>query len=95
MIFKGDNVIAFMLNIAKGKTLPGHTHQETTLLLQVLDGSATVIWDGVETDLEVGQLMEIDGEEHMQVLNTGEDVLRLFVTISPMGSESFAKDANI
>lgn len=34
MIFKGDNVIAFMLNIAKGKTLPGHTHQETTLLLQ-------------------------------------------------------------
>lgn len=61
----------------------------------MLEGNATVICDGVETDLEVGQLMEIDGEEHMQVLNTGEDVLRLFVTISPMGSESFAKDANI
>ncbi|MDF2590160.1 MAG: Cupin 2 conserved barrel domain protein, partial [Anaerocolumna sp.] len=28
MIFKSDNVIAFVLNIAKGEILPGHTHLE-------------------------------------------------------------------
>ncbi len=26
MLFKSDNVIAFVLNIAKGEILPGHTH---------------------------------------------------------------------
>lgn len=95
MIFKSDNVIAFILNIAKGEMLPGHTHLETTLLLQVMEGSAKVITDGNETSLKVGELMQIDGQESMQVINIGEDVLRLFVTISPMGTEAFAKDANV
>lgn len=95
MIFKSDNVIAFILNIAKGEMLPGHTHLETTLLLQVMEGSAKVITDGNETPLQVGELMQIDGQESMQVINIGEDVLRLFVTISPMGTEAFAKDANV
>jgi hypothetical protein len=39
--------------------------------------------------------MQVDGQESMQVINTGEDVLRLYVTISPMGSEAFATDANV
>ncbi|HCX61652.1 MAG TPA: cupin [Clostridiales bacterium] len=95
MIFKSDNVIAFILNIAKGEMLPGHTHLETTLLLQVMEGNARVITDGNETPLQVGELMQIDGQESMQVINIGEDVLRLFVTISPMGTEAFAKDANV
>jgi len=95
MIFKSDNVIAFILNIAKGEMLPGHTHLETTLLLQVVEGNARVITDGNETPLQVGELMQIDGQESMQVINIGEDVLRLFVTISPMGTEAFAKDANV
>ncbi len=95
MIFKGDNVIAFVLNIAKGEMLPGHTHLETTLFLQVMEGNAKVVTDGNETPLNVGELMQIGGQESMQVINTGEGVLRLFVTISPMGSEDFARDANI
>ena len=36
MLFKSDNVIAFILNIAKGEILPGHTHLESTLFLQVI-----------------------------------------------------------
>lgn len=95
MLYKSDNVIAFVLNIAKGEVLPGHTHLESTLLLQVMNGSAKVITDGNETALQVGELMEVDGQESLQVINTGEGVLRLFVTISPMGSEAFATDANI
>ncbi len=95
MIFKSDNVIAFVLNIAKGEVLPGHTHLETTLFLQVLEGNAKVVTDGKETMLQVGELMQVDGQESLQVINTGEDVLRLFVTISPMGLEAFATDANV
>ncbi len=95
MIFKSDNVIAFILNISKGEILPGHTHLESTLLLQIMEGSAKVVTDGKETSLQVGELMQVNGQESLQVINSGEDVLRLYVTISPMGSDAFATDANV
>jgi len=95
MLFKSNNVIAFVLNIAKGETLPGHTHLESTLFLQVMEGNAKVFTDGKETSLQEGELMQVDGQESLQVKNTGEAVLRLYVTISPMGSETFATDANV
>ena len=95
MLFKSDNVIAFILNIAKGEILPGHTHLESTLFLQVMEDNAKVFTDGNETSLQVGELMQVDGQESLQVVNTGDDVLRLYVTISPMGSEAFATDANV
>lgn len=95
MIFKSDNVIAFVLNIAKGEILAGHTHLESTLFLQVMEGNAKVVTDGNETALQVGELMQVDGQESMQVVNIGEGVLRLYVTISPMGSEAFATDGDI
>ena len=95
MLFKSDNVIAFVLNIAKGEILPAHTHLESTLFLQIMEGNAKVVTDGKETPLQVGELMQIDGQESLQVINTGEVVLRLYVTISPMGSEAFATDANV
>jgi|LSQX01.1.fsa_nt_gb quercetin dioxygenase-like cupin family protein len=95
VIFKDEKVIAFILNIAKGEMLPGHTHGEVSLLLQILDGSATVITDSLETALEPGELMKVEGSEKMQVINQGEGTLRLFVTIAPMGNEAFARDADI
>lgn len=95
MLFKSDNVIAFVLNIAKGEILPAHTHLESTLFLQVMEGYAKVVTDGNETSLQVGELMQVDGQESLQVINTGEDILRLYVTISPMGLEAFATDANV
>ncbi len=95
MLFKSDDVIAFVLNIAKGEILPGHTHLESTLFLQVMEGNAKVITDGNETSLQAGELIQVDGQESLQVINSGEEVLRLFVTISPMGSEAFATDANV
>lgn len=95
MIYKSENVIAFVLNIAKGETLSAHTHLESTLLLQVMGGGAKVSTDGTETPLNMGELMQVDGQESMQVENIGDDTLRLFVTISPMGSEAFATDADI
>lgn len=95
MLFKSDNVIAFVLNIAAGEILPAHTHMESTLFIQVMEGNAKVFTDGKETELQSGELMQIDGQESLQVINIGEEVLRLFVTISPMGSEAFATDANV
>jgi len=91
MLFKSDNVIAFVLNIAKGEILPGHTHLESTLFLQVMEGNAKVVTDGKETSLHVGELMQVDGQGSLQVINAGEEVSRLYVSIPPMGSEGFAQ----
>jgi quercetin dioxygenase-like cupin family protein len=95
MLFKSDNVIAFVLNIAKGEILPGHTHMDSTLFIQLMEGNAKVLTDGNETSLQAGELMQVDGQESLQVINSGEEILRLYVTISPMGSEAFATDANV
>lgn len=95
MIYKSDNVIAFVLNIAAGQTLPAHTHFDSTLLFQIMNGEAKVFTDGNETLLSTGELMQIDGKESVQVENIGNSTLQLFVTISPIGSESFATDADI
>lgn len=95
MLYKSEDVIAFVLNIAKGEILPGHTHLESKLFLQVMEGNAMVITDGNETPLQTGELMQVEGQESLQVINTGDTVLRLYVTISPMGSEAFATDANV
>lgn len=95
MIYTSENVIAFVLNIAKGEVLPAHTHLQSTLLFQIMNGEADVFVDGKTTPLKTGELMQIDGQESVQVKNTGADTLRLFVTISPIGTEAFAKDADI
>ena len=95
MIYKSDNVIAFILNIAKGEMLPGHTHLQSTLLFQIMKGEADVCIDGTITPLRTSELMQIEGQESVQVKNTGTDTLQLFVTISPIGTEAFAKDADI
>lgn len=95
MLYKSDNVIAFILNIAKGEMLPAHTHVESTLLLQVLDGKADVATDGKKTPLHMGELIQVDGQESMQVYNTGDGILRLLVSISPIGMDAFAHDADI
>lgn len=95
MIYKSENVIAFMLNINQGEVLPAHTHLSSTLLLQVLDGEAMVTVDGNQTPLTLGEIMVIEGQESMQVKNVGEDILRVYVTISPIGMDGFAEDADI
>lgn len=95
MLFKSDIVIAFVINIAKGEVLPGHTHLEPTLFLHVWRVMPRLSRMSVTTSLQVGELMQVDGPESLQVVNTGEGVLRLYVTISSMGSEAFATDVNV
>lgn len=95
VMIKSDNVTAFILNIAEGALLPEHTHLQSTLILQVMAGQAKVTVDGREDSLQPGALLRIEGKERMKVLNSGKGTLRLYVTISPMGSEDFAGDADI
>lgn len=96
MIYKDKNVIAFILNIAKGATLPNHTHYESTVLVQILQGQGNVIADGNPISSQTGDIIEINGEENMAIENIGNDNLVVYVTISPNPpSDKYSNDADI
>jgi len=95
MIYKDHQVIAFILNIATGAALPNHTHFDCTVLVQVIQGKATVNADDKSVTVETNDLIQLDGPENMSIQNTGDDTLILYVTISPAPpSEKYALDVD-
>jgi len=96
VIFNDGQALAFILNIAEGEQLPPHTHFESTVLLQVLNGEAEFLIDERSVKAVKGDLIQIDGQEEMRVNNTGQEILELYVTISPTPpSEKYTVDANL
>ncbi|ADI74306.1 conserved hypothetical protein [Methanohalobium evestigatum Z-7303] len=96
VIYNDKNTLAFLLNIASGQSLPNHTHFDCTVLLQVIKGEAVVNVDGEPVSMNESELLQIDGSEEMSVDNTGQNVLILYVTISPQPpSENYLVDADL
>lgn len=96
IIFKNEHVIAFVLNIAQGAALPGHTHEDSALLVQILRGNADfIIDDNTVIPLKTGEIIEVDGREKMQVDNTGMNTLSIFVTISPNIGDQYGQNADL
>ena len=88
-------VIIFILNISAGESLPDHTHYDSTVLLQVINGTARLIIDEESINIQENDLIKIDGPETMSVHNTGGENLVLYVTISPLpADEKYAQNAD-
>lgn len=95
VIYSDKNTLAFVLNIAPGESLPDHTHFESTVLLQVISGTARLIVDDKSFNIQENDLTKIDGPETMSIHNTGGEDLVLYVTISPLPSdEKYARNAD-
>lgn len=96
VIYVDNNVVGFVLNIASGAALPNHTHFECTVLVQVLAGKGNLVINGEKTPITTGNLMQVEGQENMEVENTGDEVLRLYVTLSPIPpSEKYYQDVDM
>jgi quercetin dioxygenase-like cupin family protein len=96
MIYQDNSVIAFILNIAKGASLPPHTHFDCTVLVQVLQGSGQINIEDKSTPMGTGQLVQVEGPENMSIDNTADETLILYVSISPAPpSEQYSKDVDI
>jgi quercetin dioxygenase-like cupin family protein len=96
VIYKNDNVLAFILNIAPGESLPNHTHFESTLLIQILNGSAIIHSDKNKIEVTKGDLTKVEGQEVLSIDNVGNDILELYVTISPNPpADKYSTDADI
>lgn len=95
VIYSDKNTLAFVLNIAPGESLPDHTHFESTVLLQVISGTAKLNVDEQSFEIQENDLTKVDGPETMSVDNTGNKNLVLYVTISPLPpDEKYAKEAD-
>lgn len=96
VIYSDENTLAFVLNISPGNSLPEHTHFESTLLIEVIEGSGNINVDGEPIKVEENDLMKLGGQEVMSVDNTGDKTLVLYVTISPLPPEDrYAKNADL
>lgn len=96
VIYNDKNTLAFVLNIAAGESLPDHTHFDSTVLLQVIEGKAQVNVDDKPVAMEQRELIQIDGPEKMSVDNIGNNTLILYVTISPLPPEErYSVDADL
>lgn len=95
VIYSDKNTLAFVLNISPGESLPDHTHYDSTVLLQVINGKARLIVAEETINIQKNDLIKIDGSETMSVDNIGSENLVLYVTISPLpADEKYAQNAD-
>jgi quercetin dioxygenase-like cupin family protein len=88
---KGDNT-AFVLNFSPGQELPTHTHPGSDLFLTVIKGRGTLIINGQETEIAVNDVINAEGDEEFAFKNSSNEPVSLYVTLSKIPNEQYAKD---
>ncbi|WP_042356595.1 cupin domain-containing protein [Bacillus rubiinfantis] len=92
IIYKKGETTAFVLNFLPGQALPTHKHPGTEVYLYVIAGSGTIIIDGNETRVSEKDLIHVDSEEEMSFKNNGSEPVSLYVVLSKIPNEQYAKN---
>lgn len=92
IIFKKGETTAFVLNFLPGQQLPVHKHPGTEVYLYVVTGNGTFIIDGQENVVSEADLVHVGGEEELAFHNTGNEPVSLYVTLSKVPNEQYAKN---
>jgi quercetin dioxygenase-like cupin family protein len=92
IIYKKGETTAFVLNFLPGQQLPVHKHPGTEVYLYVVTGSGTFMIDGQETEVTEADLVHVGGEEELAFHNTGNEPVSLYVTLSKVPNEQYAKN---
>lgn len=92
VIFKKGETTAFVLNFLPGQELPAHRHPGTEVYLYVVTGSGTIITDGIEAEVSEADLIHVGSEEEMSFKNSGSEPVSLYVVLSKIPSENYAKN---
>lgn len=92
IIYKKGETTAFVLNFLPGQQLPVHKHPGTEVYLYVVTGSGTIFIDGKQTEVTEADLIHVGGEEQMAFNNTGNEPVSLYVVLSKVPSEQYAKN---
>lgn len=81
-IIKTKRSVAFMLNFLPGQEMKPHNHPNRELYLQVIKGSGTFSIDGKKVEVNHGDVVYCDEEEKIGFVNTGEDNVSIYVTMT-------------
>jgi quercetin dioxygenase-like cupin family protein len=92
VVYKKGETTAFVLNFMPGQQLPVHKHPGTEVYLYVMTGSGNIIIDGQETEVTEADLIHVGGDEEMAFNNSGTDNVSLYVVLSKVPSEQYAKN---
>ncbi|CQR46572.1 Cupin domain protein [Paraliobacillus sp. PM-2] len=92
IVFKDQSSTAFVLNFQPGQTLPAHKHPGSTVYLQVLTGSGEFTIDNQTVKVEENDLLAVEEDEELAFANTGEQLTSLYVVLTKIPNEAYAKD---
>ncbi|WP_312475945.1 cupin domain-containing protein [Neobacillus sp.] len=92
IIYKKGETTAFVLNFLPGQELPTHKHQGTEVYLYVVTGSGTIIINGTDTEASEADLIHVSSDEEMAFKNSGSEPVSLYVVLSKIPSEQYAKN---
>jgi quercetin dioxygenase-like cupin family protein len=81
-IWATKDVLCFTINIKKGQTVPPHKHENTTLILFVMQGKGEICINNEKQQVSPMDSLLVKGEDDFSVPLVSED-LSLLVTISP------------
>lgn len=92
IIYKKGETTAFVLNFLPGQQLPTHKHPGTEVYIFVVTGNGTIIIDGMESTVSEADLIHVNSEEEMSFNNSGNEPVSLYVVLSEIPSEIYAKN---
>ncbi len=88
---KGESVV-FALNFMPGQELPKHQHPNTDVYILMLEGNGTMTVDGENSEVTKGDVVHCDGSEQFSYKNSGDVPCSLYVVLSKVPDERYAKD---
>ncbi|USB31694.1 cupin domain-containing protein [Paenibacillus sp. YPG26] len=92
ILFKqGDNVV-FMLHFLPGQSLPAHKHPGADVYLMVVEGSGEMIVDDNVVQVSKSDVVHVDGGEMFSYSNTGSEPSSLYVVLTKIPDERYAKE---
>lgn len=92
IIFDNEQILSFVLNLKKGQTLPVHKHENSSVVLIVLQGKGELQINEEVQKLQKGSAALANGKDEFGIPSVEED-LSLFVSISPRPNDKkYAKE---
>lgn len=82
IIFDEEKVLAFVLNLKAGQSIPIHKHGTSALIYHVLNGAGELLVNDSVIKLEEGSIGLVAGEDDFSIPKINED-MSMYVTISP------------
>lgn len=82
IIFDEEKVLAFVLNLKAGQSIPIHQHGTSALIYHVLKGAGELLINDSTIKLEEGSIGLVAGEDDFSIPKIDQD-MSMYVTISP------------